>query len=427
MLDIKMICENPEKVKESLAKKGCVVDFTELLKWDKDRKTLLQQVEADKAERNKVSAEIPALKKAGKNVDEIFARMRALGDDIAERDSEINALNDKIFDFVAKLPNMPDDDLLPGEKENNRVVKVFGEKPRFDFEAKNHVDLCTSLNLIDYERGVKLSGGGYWLYRGDGARLEWALLNFFVTEHLKDGYTFILPPHMLGYNCGFGAGQFPKFSDEVYWVEDEEAESVKKQRFMLPTAETALVNMYSGEIIDAKKLPMKFFAYTPCYRKEAGSYRAEERGMIRGHQFNKVEMVQYTRPEDSKAAFEELVGKACSLMEKLGLHFRLSKLAAGDCSASMARTYDIEVWIPSMGIYKEVSSVSNANDYQARRNNTRFKDENKKIGFVHTLNGSGLATSRVFPALIEQYQNADGTVTIPEVLRPFMGGQTLLK
>jgi len=427
MLDIKMICENPEKVKESLAKKGCVVDFTELLKWDKDRKTLLQQVEADKAERNKVSAEIPALKKAGKNVDEIFARMRALGDDIAERDDEINALNDKIFDFVAKLPNMPDDDLLPGEKENNRVVKVFGEKPRFDFEAKNHVDLCTSLNLIDYERGVKLSGGGYWLYRGDGARLEWALLNFFVAEHLKDGYTFILPPHMLGYNCGFGAGQFPKFSDEVYWVEDKEAESVKKQRFMLPTAETALVNMYSGEIIDAKKLPMKFFAYTPCYRKEAGSYRAEERGMIRGHQFNKVEMVQYTRPEDSKAAFEELVGKACSLMEKLGLHFRLSKLAAGDCSASMARTYDIEVWIPSMGIYKEVSSVSNANDYQARRNNTRFKDENKKIGFVHTLNGSGLATSRVFPALIEQYQNADGTVTIPEVLRPFMGGQTLLK
>ncbi len=427
MLDIKLICENPEKVKESLAKKGCNVDFTELLKWDKERKCLLQQVEADKAERNKVSAEIPALKKAGKPVDEIFARMRALGDDIAKRDAEINAISDKIFDFVAKLPNMPDDDLLPGEKENNQVVKVFGEKPQFDFEAKNHVDLCTSLNLIDYERGVKLSGGGYWLYRGDGARLEWALLNFFIQEHLKDGYTFILPPHMLGYNCGFGAGQFPKFSDEVYWIEDKEADSNKKQRFMLPTAETALVNMYAGEIIDAKKLPMKFFAYTPCYRKEAGSYRAEERGMIRGHQFNKVEMVQYTKPEDSKKAFEELVGKACSLMEKLGLHFRLSKLAAGDCSASMARTYDIEVWIPSMGIYKEVSSVSNANDYQARRNNTRYKDENKKIGFVHTLNGSGLATSRVFPALIEQFQNADGSITVPEVLRPFMGGQTVLK
>lgn len=427
MLDIKMISENPQKVKELLARKGCEVDFTQLLEWVQQRKTLLQQVEMDKAERNKVSAQIPALKKQGLPVDEIFAKMRALGDEIAKRDEEINALSDNIFDFVAKLPNLPDEDLLAGEKENNQVVKVFGEKPNFIFNAKNHVDLCTSLNLIDYERGVKLSGGGYWLYRGDGARLEWALLNFFIQEHLNDGYTFILPPHMLGYNCGFGAGQFPKFSDEVYWVEDKDAESIKTQRFMLPTAETALVNMYAGEIIDCKNLPMKFFAYTPCYRKEAGSYRAEERGMIRGHQFNKVEMVQYTRPEDSMKAFEELVNKACSLMKKLGLHFRLSKLAAGDCSASMARTYDIEVWIPSMGIYKEVSSVSNANDYQARRNNTRYKDENKKIGFVHTLNGSGLATSRVFPALIEQYQNEDGSVTVPEVLRPFMGGQEVIK
>lgn len=422
-----MISENPQKVKELLARKGCEVDFTQLLEWVQQRKTLLQQVEMDKAERNKVSAQIPALKKQGLPVDEIFAKMRALGDEIAKRDEEVNALSNNIFDFVAKLPNLPDEDLLAGEKENNQVVKVFGEKPNFNFNAKNHVDLCTSLNLIDYERGVKLSGGGYWLYRGDGARLEWALLNFFIQEHLNDGYTFILPPHMLGYNCGFGAGQFPKFSDEVYWVEDKDAESIKTQRFMLPTAETALVNMYAGEIIDCKNLPMKFFAYTPCYRKEAGSYRAEERGMIRGHQFNKVEMVQYTRPEDSMKAFEELVNKACSLMKKLGLHFRLSKLAAGDCSASMARTYDIEVWIPSMGIYKEVSSVSNANDYQARRNNTRYKDENKKIGFVHTLNGSGLATSRVFPALIEQYQNEDGSVTVPEVLRPFMGGQDVIK
>lgn len=427
MLDIKLICDNPEKIQALLAKKGCNVDFTDLLEWVKQRKALLQEVEADKAERNKVSAQIPALKKQGLPVDEIFAKMRALGEEIAKRDEKVNELSDNIFDFVAKLPNTPDEDLLPGEKENNQVVKVFGEKPDFKFTAKNHVDLCTSLGLIDYEHGVKLSGGGYWLYRGDGARLEWALLNFFISEHLNDGYTFILPPHMLGYNCGFGAGQFPKFADEVYWVEDSDAEDKKKQRFMLPTAETALVNMYAGEIIDADKLPMKFFAYTPCYRKEAGSYRAEERGMIRGHQFNKVEMVQYTRPEDSPKAFEELVNKACSLMEKLGLHFRLSKLAAGDCSASMARTYDIEVWIPSMGIYKEVSSVSNANDYQARRNNTRFKGEDKKIGFVHTLNGSGLATSRVFPALIEQYQNEDGSVTIPEVLRPFMGGQTVLK
>ena len=427
MLDIKLICERPEEVQAALAKKGCQVDFTNLLDQVAKRKALMQQTDLLKAERNKVSAQIPALKKQGLPVEEIFAKMRALGDEIAANDKVLDALSQEITDFVAKLPNMPDPDLLAGEKENNQVVKVYNQKPEFDFKAKNHVDLCTALNLIDYERGVKLAGGGHWLYRGDGARLEWALLNFFIQEHLNDGYEFILPPHMLGYNCGFGAGQFPKFADEVFWVEDSEAEDKKKQKFMLPTAETALVNMYAGEIVDAAKLPMKFFAYTPCYRKEAGSYRAEERGMIRGHQFNKIEMVQYTTPEQSTKAFEELVGKACSLMDKLGLHFRLSKLAAGDCSASMARTYDIEVWIPSMGIYKEVSSVSNANDYQARRNNTRYKDENKKIGFVHTLNGSGLATSRVFPALIEQYQNADGSVTIPEVLRPFMGGQTVIK
>ncbi len=427
MLDIKLIIENPQKMADSLKKKGYDVCFDEVIALYQERKTLLQEVEKDKAERNKVSAQIPQMKKQGLPCDDIFAKMRALGDDIAKKDEVISQISDKIFDFLSRLPNVPDDDLLPGEKENNAVVKVYNQKPEFDFEFKNHVDLCQSLDLIDYERGAKMSGNGYWLYKGDGARLEWALLNFFISEHLNDGYTFILPPHMLGYNCGFGAGQFPKFADEVYWVDDGEEKDRKNQRFMLPTAETALVNMYAGEIIDGAKLPMKFFAYTPCYRKEAGSYRAEERGMIRGHQFNKVEMVQYAHPEKSMEAFEELVQKACSLMDKLGLHFRLSKLAAGDCSASMARTYDIEVWIPSMGIYKEVSSVSNANDYQARRNNTRFKGEDKKIGYVHTLNGSGLATSRVFPALVEQYQNADGSITVPEVLRPFMGGQEIIK
>lgn len=425
MLDIKMIQDNPQKVSELLAKKGYDVDFTELLSWDEERRKIIAETEKLKAEKNKVSAEIPKLKKAGQPVDAIFAEMKELGVKISEGDAKINELADKIFNFVACLPNLPDEDLLPGEKENNQVVKVFGEKPEYAFAAQNHVDLCTKLGIIDYTRGVKLSGGGFWLYRGLGAQLEWALLNFFVSEHLKDGYEMILPPHQLGYNAGFGAGQFPKFTDEVYWLDVDEDR--KKNRFMLPTAETALVNMYAGEIIDPSLLPMKFFAYTPCYRKEAGSYRAEERGMIRGHQFNKVEMVQYTKPEDSDKAFDELVGKACSLMEKLGLHFRLSKLAAGDCSASMARTYDIEVWIPSMGIYKEVSSVSNARDYQARRNNTKYRDENGKTQFVHTLNGSGLATSRVFPALIEQYQNADGSITVPEVLRPFMNGISVIK
>ena len=426
MIDIKLIIDKPEVVKASLKKKGYDVDFKEVISLDKEKRALIQEIESLKAQRNKVSAEIPKLKKQGLPVEHIFKEMRDIGDKITDGDAKINELTEKIFNFVACLPNMPDDDLVAGEKEANEVVKVYGKLPEFNFPVQNHVDLCVKNGLIDYERGVKLAGNGFWAYRGDGARLEWALLNFFISEHLKDGYEFILPPHQLGYNCGFGAGQFPKFADEVYWLDVDEDR--KKNRFMLPTAETALVNLYSNEIVEEDKLPFKLFAYTPCYRKEAGSARAEERGMIRGHQFNKVEMVQYTTPEQSDAAFDELVNKACSLMDKLGLHFRLSKLAAGDCSASMARTYDVEVWIPSMGIFKEVSSVSNARDYQARRNNTRYRNkETGKPQFLHTLNGSGLATSRVFPALIEQYQNADGSITVPEVLRPFMGGQEIIK
>ena len=421
MLDINLIRSDSGKVSAALAKKGYEADFAEMLAWDAERKAAKQSVEELKAKRNKVSAEIPKLKKAGEPVEKIFEEMRALGDEIAAADAKIAELEVKINDFLLGLPNMPDDDLSAGEKENNQVIKVVGKPTEFGFKPKNHVDLCVDLGLIDYERGVRLSGGGFWLYRGMGARLEWALLNYFIDEHLKDGYEFILPPHQLGYNCGLGAGQFPKFQDEVYWLEGEADR--KKNRFMLPTAETALVNIYAGEIMDESMLPLKLFAYTPCYRKEAGSYRSEERGMIRGHQFNKVEMVQYAKPSESGKAFEELVAKAARLVEGLGLHFRVSKLAAGDCSASMARTYDIEVWIPSMGIYKEVSSVSNANDYQARRNNTRYRDSaTGKTAFVHTLNGSGLATSRVIPAIVEQFQNADGSVTVPEVLRKYLGG-----
>ena len=227
----------------------------------------------------------------------------------------------------------------------------------------------------------------------------------------------LLPPHMLNYTCGYTAGQFPKFADEVYWIEN----STGDKKFLLPTAETALVNLHRDEVLTLDELPKKYIAYTPCYRREAGSYRSEERGMIRGHQFNKVEMVQYTTAEGSDAAFEELVGKAERLVQKLGLHYQLSKLAAGDCSYSMARTCDIEIWIPSMGIYKEVSSASNARDYQARRGNIKYRGEDGKLHFAHTLNASGLATSRVFPALVEQYQNADGSITVPEVLRPWVG------
>ena len=422
MIDIKLILAQPDKVGAELAKKGCDADLGKIAALDARRKELIRKNDELKNERNKASAAVPALRKEGKDVAEIIARTKAIGAEIAALDKEAQAVEAELNGLVCCLPNLPDDDVVAGGKENNAVVKVFGDKPEFAFKPLDHVTLCTKNGLIDYERGVKLSGSGHWIYRGTGARLEWALLNFFVSEHIADGYEFILPPLALGYNCGYGSGQFPKFRDEVYWVEDESAAGDrKKMKFMLPTAETALVNLYAGEIMKESELPKKLFAYTPCFRKEAGSYRSEERGMIRGHQFNKVEMVQITTPENSKAAFEELVGKACSLMEKLGLHYRLSKLAAGDCSASMARTYDIEVWIPSMGIYKEVSSVSNANDYQARRNGTRYKTASGKNEFVHTLNGSGLATSRVLPAIVEQYQQADGSIVVPEVLRPYMG------
>lgn len=421
MIDIKLILTETEKVKAMLAKKGCDADLGKIIELDGKRRELIMKGDELKSERNKASASVPVLKKEGKDVSEIIARTKAIGAEIAELDKSIADTESELNSFVAVLPNLPDDDVVAGGKENNAVVRVWGEKPEFGFKPLDHVALCTRHGLIDYERGTKLSGSGHWIYRGMGARLEWALLNFFVSEHLNDGYEFIMPPLALGYNCGYGSGQFPKFRDEVYWVEDPDATDRTRMKFMLPTAETALVNLYSGELLKESELPKKLFAYTPCFRKEAGSYRSEERGMIRGHQFNKVEMVQITTPEQSKAAFEELVGKACSLVEKLGLHFRLSKLAAGDCSASMARTYDIEVWIPSMGIYKEVSSVSNANDYQARRNGTRYKAADGKNRFVHTLNGSGLATSRVLPAIVEQYQQADGSIIVPEVLRKYVG------
>ena len=424
MLDINLIRKDPEFVKAALAKREYEVDFTELLQWDARRKEIIAEGEALKAERNRINKEIPRLKKEGADVSAVMAQMKESGEKVKSLDEELRQVEAKIEEFVAALPNLPADDVVAGGKENNQVVKVFGEKPVFNFEAKNHVDLCTSLGLIDYERGVKLAGNGYWLYTDLGAQLEWALLNYFITTHIKDGYTFMLPPHILTYECGYTAGQFPKFKEDVYRVSTGD----DSFHFLLPTAETALINLYRGEILEEKDLPKRMFAYTPCYRSEAGTYRASERGMIRGHQFNKVEMFGYTRPEDSDAMLKELIGKACALVEGLGLHYRLSKLAAGDCSASMATTYDIELWIPSMNEYKECSSVSNAHEYQARRGNIRFRRaDSKKTEYLHTLNGSGLATSRVIPAIVEQYQQAYGTEVVPAVLRPFLGVDVLRK
>lgn len=425
MLDIQKIRNNPEEIKSALQKRLYDVDFTELLSWDQKRRSIISQSEELKAKKNKVSAEIPVLIKQGTDVNPLKAEMKEIADRIKVMDDELKDVEIKINDFLAALPNLPADDVIAGGKENNKVVRTFGKKPEFNFEPKNHVDLVTSLGLIDYERGVKIGGNGFWVYTGDGALLEWALLSYFIEEHLKDGYQFMLPPHILTYQCGFTAGQFPKFSDDVFKVETGETND--RMQFILPTAETALINYHRDEILNEEELPKKYFAYTPCYRKEAGSYRAEERGMIRGHQFNKVEMFQYTLPELSEAALDELVNKAERLVQGLGLHHQVSKLAAQDCSASMGKTYDIEIWIPSMNDYKEVSSCSNAYDYQARRGNIRFRrKDSKKIELAHTLNASGLATSRLLPAIVEQYQQEDGSVIIPEVLRKWIGGRDRL-
>ena len=426
MLDIKYIRENPEEVIARLLIKGkdAREDIEAILALDGERRTLITETETIKAEQNKMNKLVPQYKKEGKDVAPLFAEMKAMSNKTKEIDEKLKEVEAKQTDIMLGLPNLPDTDLLPGGKENNQPLRYWGEPRKFDFEPKHHVDLCTDLGLIDYDRGTKLAGSGFWIYRGMGARLEWALLNYFIDTHLAAGYELLLPPHMLEYECGLTAGQFPKFADEVYKIENP---TDNRMHYMLPTAEAALASLYRNEILTEADLPKKLVSYTPCFRREAGSYRSDERGMVRGHQFNKVEMFQYTLPEQSDAAFDELVTKAEALVAGLGFHFRTVKLAAEDCSASMARTYDIEIQIPSMNGYKEVSSVSNARDYQARRGMIRVKRASGKTEYVHTLNGSGLATSRILPALVEQNQNADGSINVPDVLKKYLGVDVIRK
>ncbi|MBQ0101237.1 MAG: serine--tRNA ligase [Firmicutes bacterium] len=426
MLDIKYIRENPDEVIARLATKGkdAKEDIAEILALDAERRAKISENEQLKAEQNRVNKLIPQYKKEGKDVAPIFAEMKELGAKTKENDNAVKEIEEKFNTLMWALPNLPDRDLKPGGKENNEPLRYFGEPRKFDFEPKNHVDLCTDLGLIDYKRGTKLAGSGFWIYSGIGARLEWAILNYFIDYHLGNNYELMLVPHMLEYECGFTAGQFPKFADEVYKIANPTDDKV---HYMLPTAEAALVSLHRNEILTEADLPKKYISYTPCFRREAGSYRADERGMVRGHQFNKVEMVQFTLPEKSDEAFEELVTNAENLVKGLGFHFRTVKLAAEDCSASMARTYDIEINVPSMNGYKEVSSVSNARDYQARRGQMRVKRADGSIEYLHTLNGSGLATSRIFPALVEQNQNADGSVNVPDCLKKYLGGMDVIR
>lgn len=343
---------------------------------------------------------------------EIILQMKKMGEEIKEIEEKLNAKEKKLNELLAELPNIPSEDVIAGDKENNEVIYTYGKKPEFKFSPKNHVDLATSLNLIDYERAVKMSGSGFWCYTGVGALLEWALLSYFKDFHVKNGYQFLIPPFLLTEKSAYTSGHLPKFRDDLFWTQDALC--------LNATSEMMLGNYHREEVLNVDK-PLKYFAYSPCFRREAGSYRQEERGMIRGHQFNKIEMFIFCQPEETWKMFDELTENAKKLVEGLGLHFQVSKLAAGDCSAAMAKTYDLEVFIPSMEIYKEVSSISNALDYQARRGQTRYKNNlNNKNEFVHTLNASGLATSRILPAILEQNQQEDGSVIVPEVLRPYM-------
>ena len=427
MIDIKLIRENPEAIIQSLLKKGkdCKAEVERIVVLDTKRRALISESETDKAEQNKASKQIPQIKKDGGDTSELFKQLNALKEKIKAAETELRNVEDEFDELMLGLPNPPDDDVVAGGKENNEPLRFFGKPHEFDFQPKDHMELCVDLGMIDYSRGVKLAGSGFWIYRGLGARLEWALLSYFIDAHINDGYEFMLVPHMLEYRCGLAAGQFPKYADEVYKIANPTDDRI---HYMLPTAEAALASIHRDEILPESELPKKYVSYTPCFRREAGTYGADERGMVRGHQFNKVEMFQFTTPEGSADAFEELVKKAEVLVSGLGFHFRTVKLAAGDCSALMARTYDIEIQIPSMNGYKEVSSVSNARCYQARRGAMRFKRESTgKIEYMFTLNGSGLATSRILPALVEQNQRKDGSIIVPEVLRKYLGGLELIE
>jgi seryl-tRNA synthetase len=424
MLDIELIRSDPEFVRTALLKRVDDIDLDPILAADVLRRKLITEVDTARSERNRQAKEIGRLKSSGADTTEAQQRAAALGDQITAMQAALTEAENSLHNLLMELPNLPDDRAPVGGKEANQVVHTWGQRPDLGGKPLDHVELCTRLGLVDYARGTKLGGSGYWLYTGPGAALEWALIDFFNREHYAAGYEFLLPPHMLTEEAGYAAGQFPKFHEDVYHIQ-EEGEGGRKS-FLLPTAETAILNVYRDEILPADALPIKAFSYTPCYRREAGGYGTEERGTMRGHQFNKAEMFQFTTPEGAEGALKELVDRAQMLVEKLGLHYQTSLLATRDASASMKLTYDIEVWLPSIGIYKEVSSASWAGDYQARRANIRYRPEKgKPTAHIHTLNASGLATSRLLPAIVEQHQQPDGSVVVPEPLRAWLGTDVL--
>ena len=426
MIDLNRIRSDPAGVAEALAKRDVQADFAELLEWDERRRGLIVEGDALRARRNEVSGQIPRFKQRGEPVQALIAEMREVGQRIKQLDGERTELERQLREFLEQLPNLPDGDVAGGGKESNTVLRAWSEPAHFDFAPRDHITLATDLGLIDFERGVKIAGNGFWVYRGAGALLELALVNYCISRNVDAGYELMLLPHIVSWDCGYVSGQFPKFGQDVYRLAADGAGTGEAPvdgrggQVLIPTAETALAAVHRDEILDAATLPRKYCAFTPCYRREAGSYRSHDRGTIRGHQFHKVELFQFVAPEESDAALEAMLEQAESLVRDLGLHYRVSQLAAGDCSAAAAKTYDVEVWIPSMQSYEEVSSASNTRDYQARRGRTRMRGPGG-TSLVHTLNASGLATSRLLPAILETHQRADGSVAVPEALQPFAG------
>lgn len=422
MIDIKRIVDQREKVEEGLLKRLSKEEFDldEILKIYDKKKDLQLEFDTKRAQQNQFNDKMASTEKGSDEFKKLLTDLKEKAAEVKDLESKLKEVEKELVSKLEVLPNIPDEDVVAGGKENNEVVKTVGEKPKFDFEPKDHVQLGKDLGLLDLERATKISGNNFSMYRGMGARLEWAVINFFINEHIKDGYEMIIPPNLVTRDSAYAAGQLPKFENDVYWTTDGLC--------LVPTAETVLTNIFKDEIVDEKDLPKKIFAYTPCYRKEAGSYRANEKGLIRMHQFNKVEMYQFTTDEKSEEALEELVKKAESLVEKLGLHYQTVKLAAGDCGAGAAKTFDVEVYIPTIDQYYEVSSVSNVREYQTRRGNMRFKPASGgKPRYMHSLNGSGLATSRLMVALLETYQQEDGSIIVPEVLRPYIGVDKITK
>ena len=419
MLDLKKLRSNTEEVKKALSNRGEDFDVNvidEVIALDEERRKILVDVEALKKQRNEVSAEIPKRKKAGEDVTEVMAEMREIGDKIKADDAKVAELNDKINYIMLRIPNIPNPAVPEGETDEDNVeIKRWGEPTKFNFEPKAHWDLGTDLDLLDFERGGKVAGSRFTVYKGMGARLERSIINYFLDKHtFENGYTEVLPPYMVNRDSMTGTGQLPKFEEDAFKVENN-------GYFLIPTAEVPVTNMYRNETLEGDKLPIKHAAYSACFRAEAGSAGRDTRGLIRQHQFNKVELVKFVKPEESYNELEKLVRDAEEVLEELGLPYRKVRICKGDLGFTAALKYDIEVWMPSYNRYVEISSCSNFEDFQARRANIKYREGKEKPQFVHTLNGSGLAVGRTVAAILENYQNEDGTVRVPDALKRYMG------